>query len=275
MFQDSEIILREKNFSDFQTNLSPGNAMRFQRQKLPFTCNQRRQTLPVRIAWKRDWSSCVSLRCGSASRGQNFLSQKIFQLFSKQVFFMFQDSEIILREKILPTFRPILVPVTQHDSKDRNSPLHVIREGGLSLFGSHGKGIGARVSHCDAGVPVEGHGIPEAQSTGAGGRWGRASWGWTSLGQNPWGRTSWGRTSLGQNPWGKTSWGRRSVGQDVVGQNFVGQDVTGAKSLGQNVVGQEVSGAGRRGAELRGAGRHWGNIPGAVGQWGRRFWGRK
>ena len=61
MFQDSEIILREKNFSDFQNNLSPGIAMRFQRQKLPFTCNQRRRTLPVRIAWKGDWSSCVSL----------------------------------------------------------------------------------------------------------------------------------------------------------------------------------------------------------------------
>ena len=55
--------------ADFQTNLSPGITMRFQRQKLPFTCNQRRQTLPVRITWKGDWISCVSLRCGSASRG--------------------------------------------------------------------------------------------------------------------------------------------------------------------------------------------------------------
>ena len=55
----------------FPTNLSPGIAMRFQRHKLRFTCNQRRRTLPVRIAWKRDWSSCVSLRCGSASRGKN------------------------------------------------------------------------------------------------------------------------------------------------------------------------------------------------------------
>ena len=61
MFQDFEITSREKNFSDFQTNLGPGIAMRFQRQKLPFTCNQRRRTLPVRIAWKGDWSSCVSL----------------------------------------------------------------------------------------------------------------------------------------------------------------------------------------------------------------------
>ena len=61
MFQDFEITLREKNFSDFQTNLGPGIAMRFQRQKGPFTCNQRRRTLPARIAWKGDWSSCVSL----------------------------------------------------------------------------------------------------------------------------------------------------------------------------------------------------------------------
>ena len=86
MFQDSEIILREKNFSDFQTNLSPGNAMRFQRQKLPFTCNQRRRTLPVRIAWKGDRSSCVSLRCGSASRGQNFSKSKNFSTFFKTGF---------------------------------------------------------------------------------------------------------------------------------------------------------------------------------------------
>ena len=71
MFQNFEITLRERNFSDFQTNLGPGIAMRFQRQKGPFTCNQRRRTLPG------------------------------------------------------------------------------------SLLGSHGKGTGARVSHCDAGVPVE------------------------------------------------------------------------------------------------------------------------
>ena len=68
---------------------------------------------------------------------------------------MFQDFEITLREKIFPTFRPIWVLVSQCDSKGRKAPLHVIREGGLSLLGSHGKGTGARVSHCDAGVPVE------------------------------------------------------------------------------------------------------------------------
>ena len=47
MFQDPWIIKSEKNFSDFQTNLSPRIAMRSQRQKLPLTCYQRRRTLPV------------------------------------------------------------------------------------------------------------------------------------------------------------------------------------------------------------------------------------
>ena len=68
---------------------------------------------------------------------------------------MFQDFEITLREKNFSDFQTNLGPVSQCDSKGRNSPLHVIREGGISLLGSHGKGIGARVSHCDAGVPVK------------------------------------------------------------------------------------------------------------------------
>ena len=94
MFQDSGIILSEKIFSEFQTNQNPGIAMRSQRQKLPFTCNQRRRTLPVWITWKGDWTSGVSLRCESASRGQ-----KNFNFFSKRVFSMIQDSGIILSEK--------------------------------------------------------------------------------------------------------------------------------------------------------------------------------
>ena len=89
---------RNKFFSDFQTNLSPDIAMRSQRQELPFTCNQRRGTLPVRITWKGDWSSGVSLRCQSASLGKNFF-KKIFNSFSKRVLSMFQDSGIILSKK--------------------------------------------------------------------------------------------------------------------------------------------------------------------------------
>ena len=104
LFQDFEIIFREKNFSDFQTNLSPGIAMRFQRHKLRFTCNQRRRTLPVRIAWKRDWSSCVSLRCGSASRGKNLSeSKKFFNFFQNRFSPCFRTLRLFKGKKIFPT----------------------------------------------------------------------------------------------------------------------------------------------------------------------------
>ena len=55
MFQNSEISFSEKNFPTFKcinTSQSPDIAMRSQRQKLPFAGNQRRGTLPVRIAWQ-------------------------------------------------------------------------------------------------------------------------------------------------------------------------------------------------------------------------------
>ena len=68
-FQDSGIILSGKKFSEFQTNPSPDIAMRFERQKLPLTCNQRRRTLPVRITWKGDWTSGVASRF---SKSNNF-----------------------------------------------------------------------------------------------------------------------------------------------------------------------------------------------------------
>ena len=75
---------KRKKFSEFQTNPTPDIAMRFERQKLPLTCNQKRRTLPVRITWKGDWTSGVSLHCESASRGQKFSkSKKFLQLFFK------------------------------------------------------------------------------------------------------------------------------------------------------------------------------------------------
>ena len=86
MFQDSGIILNEKNFSEFQINQSPGIAMRSQRQKLPFKCNQRRRTFPVRTTWRGDWISGVSLRCESASRGQKFSKSKQFSTFFQNGF---------------------------------------------------------------------------------------------------------------------------------------------------------------------------------------------
>ena len=85
-FQDSGIILSGKEFSEFQTNPSPDIAMRFERQKLPLTCNQRRRTLPVRITWKGDWTSGVSFRCESASRGQKFSKSKKLSTFFQNGF---------------------------------------------------------------------------------------------------------------------------------------------------------------------------------------------
>ena len=86
---------------------------------------------------------------------KNSLSQQIFQLFSKQVFFKFQDYGMGFGKKIFWRKKMFKVPVSQRDPKGRNSPLHVIREGRLSLFRSHGKGAGAWVSHCDTRVRIE------------------------------------------------------------------------------------------------------------------------
>ena len=85
MFQNSEISFSEKKLTTFKcivTSQSPGIAMRSQRQKLPFACNQRRGTLPVRIAWQGagGWVSHSDTRVPIEAK--NFLS-KIFQLFLK------------------------------------------------------------------------------------------------------------------------------------------------------------------------------------------------
>ena len=57
---------------------SSGIAMTFQRQKLLFTCNQRRRTLPVRITWKGDWPPVSDCDVGVPVGVKNFPSQKIF-----------------------------------------------------------------------------------------------------------------------------------------------------------------------------------------------------
>ena len=63
---------------------------------------------------------------------------------------MFQNFGMSFGKKKFLTKKLFKVPVSQRDPKGRNSPLHVIRERGLSLFGSHGKGARAKVSHCDS-----------------------------------------------------------------------------------------------------------------------------
>ena len=91
----SEVLdkFKRKIFFRFLSE-SPGIAMRSQRQKLPFTCNQRRRTLPVWIAWQGAGARVSHCDTRVPIEAINFLSQKIFNYFSKQVFFMFQDNEI-------------------------------------------------------------------------------------------------------------------------------------------------------------------------------------
>ena len=86
---------------------------------------------------------------------KNSLSQQIFQLFSKQVFFKFQDYGMSFGKNNFLTKKLFKVPVSQRDPKGRDSPLHVVREGRLSLFRSHGKGAGAWVSHCNTRAQIE------------------------------------------------------------------------------------------------------------------------
>ena len=95
------------------TSQSPGIAVRSQRQKVLFACNQRRRALPVRIAWQGAgaWVSHCETRV--PIEAINFQIQKFFNFLSKQVFFVFQDNdyEISFNEKNFPTFKCI---VTSH-----------------------------------------------------------------------------------------------------------------------------------------------------------------
>ena len=124
--------------------------MRLQRQKLPFRCNQRRRTLPVRITWRGDWTSGVSLRCESASRGQKFQLKKFFNFFfktclfhvsgrwdnskRKKIFRLSDHSESGYRNEIPKAETPI----TFHQRR-RTLPVRITWKG-VSL-------------HCDARVP--------------------------------------------------------------------------------------------------------------------------
>ena len=93
VFQDSGIILSEKNFYELQTNQSPRIAMKLQRQN-------RVGDSPCSDHMERglDFGCLIALRCESArrqSRSNIFKVKKIFNFFSKRVFPMFQDSGII------------------------------------------------------------------------------------------------------------------------------------------------------------------------------------
>ena len=91
MFQESGILLSEKIFSDLQTNLSPGIAMKFERQKLPLFVI-REGGLSLFGSNGKGTGPRVSLKiamreCQTPVEVKNFQSQKIFQLFFETGFF--------------------------------------------------------------------------------------------------------------------------------------------------------------------------------------------
>ena len=107
--------LKQKKFS----NPSPDIAMRFERQKLPLTCNQRRRTLPVRITDHMETGLELGPRVSHCDARvpvevKNFLIQKIFQLFFKTCLLHVSGLwDNLKQKKNFPNFRPIRVPITQ------------------------------------------------------------------------------------------------------------------------------------------------------------------
>ena len=111
--------------------------------------------LAVRIALQGGWSLGVSLRYESTNRDQKFSKSTNFSTFLKTSFLQVSRLWDEFWQKNFLTKKLFKVPVLQRDPKGRNSPLHVIREGRLSLFRSHGKGAGAWASHCDTRIQIE------------------------------------------------------------------------------------------------------------------------
>ena len=86
---------------------------------------------------------------------KNFLSQKICQLFFKTCSLHVSGLWDNFKRKKISEFQTNLSPDIAMRFERQKLPLTCNQRGGLSLFGSHGKGTGPRVSHCDARVPVE------------------------------------------------------------------------------------------------------------------------
>ena len=108
MFQDSGIILREKNFfrlsdhseSRYRNQVPKAETSPYlQSEKADFPCwdhMERRLDLEL---------GCLIAMRECQSRSKIFLVKKFFNFFSKHVCFMFQDSGIILSEKIFSDFQ--------------------------------------------------------------------------------------------------------------------------------------------------------------------------
>ena len=156
MFRDSGIILSEKIFSDFQTNLSPDIAMRSQRQKLPLLVIREGRLSLFGSHGKGTGprvSHCIAMReCQTPVEVKNVRSQKNFQLCFKTGFLHISglwDNFNQKKSDFQTNLSPVIAmrPQRQKLLSTCNLSLLVIREGGLSVFGSHGKGTGPWVSH--------------------------------------------------------------------------------------------------------------------------------
>ena len=107
-------------------------------------------------------SHCIAMReCQTPVEVKNFQSQKNVQLFFKTGFVHVSGLRDNFKWK--KNFR-ISDRISDQSGiamrfERQKRPLLVIREGGLSLFGSHGKGTGPLVSHCiamrECQTPVE------------------------------------------------------------------------------------------------------------------------
>ena len=90
MFQESAIILSEKKVFRLSDQSESRYRIEIPKAETPFTFNQRRRTLPVRITWKGDLTSAVSLHCDARvpdpSQGQKFSKSKKFSTFFQNGF---------------------------------------------------------------------------------------------------------------------------------------------------------------------------------------------
>ena len=89
MFQNSEISFSEKKFPTFKcivTSQIPGIAMRSQRRKLPFACNHRKGTLPIRIAWQGAGGWVSHCDTGVIIEAKNFQCQKFLEKLKMKLY---------------------------------------------------------------------------------------------------------------------------------------------------------------------------------------------
>ena len=132
--------------------------MRSQRRKLRFACNQKRRTLPVRIAWQGAgaWVSHCDTRV--PIEATNFVSQTIFQLSFKTSFLHVSGQWDKFQQKKNPTFKCIVTsqsPSIAMRSQRRKLPFACNQRRRTLPVRIAWQGAGTWVSHCDASYDYE------------------------------------------------------------------------------------------------------------------------